>query len=102
MIAVVLVVAVSAGMLILTRPSVRALGPELRIWVAAYGVYLLAVFFPQSSLFRLLLPMIPLAGALALPRSRAYRVALVLAAIAGQWVWIDVVWRMTTADWTPP
>ncbi|WP_328706926.1 hypothetical protein [Clavibacter zhangzhiyongii] len=99
-IAVVLVVAVSAGMLLL--PAVRALGPELRIWVAAYGVYLLAVFFPQSSLFRLLLPMIPLAGALALPRSRAYRVALVLVAIAGQWVWIDVVWRMTTADWTPP
>jgi hypothetical protein len=99
-VAVVLVVAASAAPLLL--PAVRALGPDLRIWVLAYGVYLLAVFFPQSSLFRLLLPMIPLAGALALPRSRAYRVALVLVAVALQWVWIDVLWRMTPADWTPP
>ncbi|OUE27050.1 hypothetical protein BFL37_02940 [Clavibacter michiganensis] len=99
-VAVVLVVVAFGGMLLL--PAVRALGTDLRIWILAYGVYLLAVFFPQSSLFRLLLPMIPLAGALALPRSRAYRVALVLAAVAGQWIWIDVIWRMTTADWTPP
>ena len=47
----------AAGLLLL--PAVRALGPDLRIWVAAYGVYLLAVLFPQSSLFRLLLPMLP-------------------------------------------
>jgi hypothetical protein len=99
-VAVLVVVAGFAGVLLL--PAVRALGPDLRIWVLAYGVYLLAVFFPQSSLFRLLLPMIPLAGALALPRSRAYRVALLLAAVALQWVWIDVLWRMTPGDWTPP
>lgn len=93
---------VAAFVLILTRPSVRALGPELRIWVASYGLYLLAVFFPQSSVFRLLLPMIPLAGALAVPRSRAYRVAVVLAMVVGQWLWIDLVWRATAGDWTPP
>ncbi|OUE20058.1 hypothetical protein BFL36_11790 [Clavibacter michiganensis] len=93
---------VAAFVLILTRPSVRALGPELRIWVASYGLYLFAVFFPQSSVFRLLLPMIPLAGALAVPRSRTYRVAVVLAMVAGQWLWIDLVWRATAGDWTPP
>lgn len=99
-VAVLLVVAGFA--LMLTRPSVRALGPDLRIWIAAYGLYLLAVFFPQSSLFRLLLPMIPLAGALAVPRSRAYRVAVVAAMVVGQWLWIDVMWRATAGDWTPP
>jgi hypothetical protein len=93
---------VAAFVVVLTRPSVRALGPELRIWVASYGLYLLAVFFPQSSLFRLLLPMIPLAGALAVPRSRAYRAAVVVAMVAGQWIWIDLVWRATAGDWTPP
>ncbi|MBT1635685.1 hypothetical protein [Clavibacter michiganensis] len=93
---------VAAFVLILTRPSVRALGPELRIWVASYGLYLIAVFFPQSSVFRLLLPMIPLAGALAVPRSRAYRVVVVLAMVVGQWLWIDLVWRATAGDWTPP
>jgi hypothetical protein len=99
-VAVVLAVVAFGAMLLL--PAVRALGADLRIWILAYGLYLLAVFFPQSSLFRLLLPMMPLAGALALPRSRVYRVALLVAAVVGQWVWIDVLWRMTTSDWTPP
>jgi hypothetical protein len=93
---------VAAYVLVLLRPSVRALGPEVRIWLAAYGLYLLAVFFPQSSLFRLLVPMIPLAGALAVPRSRVYRVAIVLAMVVGQWLWIDLIWRATASDWTPP
>jgi len=99
-IAVLLVVAAFA--LMLTLPSVRALGPDLRIWIASYGLYLLAVFFPQSSLFRLLLPMIPLAGALAVPRSRTWRVAVVAAMVVGQWLWIDLLWRATAGDWTPP
>ena len=99
-IAVLLVVAAFA--LMLTRPSVRALGPDLRIWIASYGLYLLAVFFPQSSVFRLLLPMIPLAGALAVPRSRTWRVCVVAAMVVGQWLWIDLMWRATAGDWTPP
>jgi hypothetical protein len=100
--AIAVLLAVAAFVLILLRPSVRALGPDLRIWIASYGIYLFAVFFPQSSVFRLLLPMIPLAGALAVPRSRAYRVAVVVAMIVGQWIWIDVLWRATAGDWTPP
>ncbi len=100
--AIAVLLAVAAFVLILLRPSVRALGPDLRIWIASYGLYLFAVFFPQSSVFRLLLPMIPLAGALAVPRSRAYRVAVVVAMVVGQWIWIDVFWRATAGDWTPP
>ena len=43
----------------------------MRLWSASYLVYLLLVFFPQSSIFRLLVPLSPLWGAFALPRSTA-------------------------------
>ncbi|MEO6942403.1 MAG: hypothetical protein ABI124_05205 [Terrimesophilobacter sp.] len=80
----------------------RRLGVTLRFWVASYGLYLLAVFFPQSSTFRLLLPMFPLAGALAQPRSRTYRILLVAVFIIGQWVWCYYCWWVDGYDWTPP
>ena len=83
-------------------PSVRRLGGTLRIWLASYGLYLLAVFFPQSSTFRLLIPLFPLAGALAQPRSRTYRIVLVLVSIIGQGVWIYYCWWVDGYDWTPP
>ena len=83
-------------------PSVRRLGGTLRIWLASYGLYLLAVFFPQSSTFRLLIPLFPLAGALAQPRSRSYRIVLVLVSIIGQGVWIYYCWWVDGYDWTPP
>src|SRR5690606_834489 len=67
-----LLLLVAGFALLLVVPAVRRLGVELRIWLAAYGIYLLAVFFPQSSTFRLLMPMFPLAGVLAQPRSRWY------------------------------
>jgi hypothetical protein len=44
------------------RAARAALGVELRLWTASYLVYLLAVFFPQSSIFRLLLPLSPMWG----------------------------------------
>ena len=47
----------------------KRLGVEMRLWSASYLVYLLLVFFPQSSIFRLLVPLSPLWGAVALPRS---------------------------------
>lgn len=83
-------------------PSVRRLGVDLRFWVASYGLYLLAVFFPQSSTFRLLTPMFPLLGALAQPRSRLYRVALVVVFTALQWGWLYICWAYIGYDWSPP
>jgi hypothetical protein len=83
-------------------PAVRRLGVDLRFWVAGYALYLLAVFFPQSSTFRLLMPMFPLLGALAQPRSVVYRAGLVLLGIAGQWGWLLLCWGVDGADWTPP
>jgi hypothetical protein len=83
-------------------PWVRRLGPDIRFWVASYALYLLAVFFPQSSTFRLFVPFFPLWGALAQPRSWVYRLALVLLCVLGQVGWIHIAWWVDGYDWTPP
>lgn len=86
----------------LFTPWARRLGPDLRFWIASYALYLLAVFFPQSSTFRLLVPLFPALGALAQPRSKLYRVGLVLLFIAGQVAWVQIAWWVDGYDWTPP
>ncbi len=88
--------------LALFAPAVKRLGIDLRFWVASYGLYLLAVFFPQSSTFRLLMPMFPLLGAVAQPTSTLYRVSIVVLCILGQWGWLLICWGVDGADWTPP
>lgn len=83
-------------------PRVRKVGPEIRLWSASYVVYLLAVFFPQSSIFRLLVPLSPLWGAAAVPRSRLWRGGLVVACLAGQWWWIYNMYALGNAYWQIP
>jgi hypothetical protein len=66
----------------LTRPSTRVLGPDLIGYTASYAAYLVAVFLPQQSLFRMLLPLSPLLGAPVLsrtPRSRRITLAVLVA-----------------------
>jgi hypothetical protein len=55
------------------RAARAAARPEMRLWSASYVLYLLVVFFPQSSIFRLLLPLAPLYGAIAAPRHALWR-----------------------------
>ena len=98
----VVVLLIAAFALSLVIAPVRRLGADLRIWVLSYGVYLLAVFFPQSSTFRLLMPMFPLLGAVAQPKSVVYRVAMVCVFIAAQTGWLLLCWGVDGADWTPP
>ena len=98
---VLAVVAISFTLFMLT-PWVRRLGFDLRAWVISYALYLAAVFFPQSSTFRLLMPMFPLLGALSAPKSRVFRVALVVASVFGQWLWLHWCWWVDGYDWTPP
>ena len=83
-------------------PAVKKLGVDIRFWLASYGLYLVAVFFPQSSTFRLLAPLFPALGALAAPRSRIYRIVLVILSLALQWGWLLICWRVDGYDWTPP
>ncbi|TBN58578.1 hypothetical protein EYE40_07960 [Glaciihabitans arcticus] len=102
-----LVVPLAVGFLVgftvlLFSPWGRRLGPDLRFWSGSYLLYLLAVFFPQSSTFRLLVPIFPLWGALAQPRSAIYRWALVVLSIAGQVGWVYIAWFVDGYDWTPP
>lgn len=99
---VVLVVVLALFAITLFSPAVRRLGVDLRFWIVAYALYLLAVFFPQSSTFRLLMPLFPLLGALALPRSRVYRVGLVVLFVALQVGWLAIAWGVDGADWSPP
>lgn len=99
-IALVLLALAAAGMLF--APQVRRLGADLRLWSGSYLLYLFAVFFPQSSTFRLLIPLTPLAGALAVPRSRAYRIGVLALCVIGQWVWIDQVYAQGSTFWQVP
>lgn len=96
----ILLVALFAASLF--TPWVRRLGVDIRFWSASYGLYLLAVFFPQSSTFRLLLPLFPMLGAVAQPRSLGYRACLVVLFVAGQFGWLYLCWWVNGYDWTPP
>lgn len=88
--------------LFLFTPAVKKLGIDVRFWLASYGLYLLAVFFPQSSTFRLLVPLFPVLGAVAAPKSKIYRVIMVVLFIVLQWGWLLICWRIDGYDWSPP
>nr|WP_184752865.1 hypothetical protein [Microbacterium thalassium] len=96
-----LVVAGIAAVLLFV-PAVKALGPEIRLWSASYLVYLLAVFFPQSSVFRLLVPLSPLWGAAAVPRSVWWRGGVVAVCLLGQWWWIYNMYALASMYWQIP
>lgn len=97
----VLIVAGLGAALVWARP-VRLLGPEIRLWSVSYLLYLLAVFFPQSSIFRLLVPLSPLWGALAVPRSRTWRICVLIVALVGQWWWIYNMYALGNRFWQIP
>lgn len=82
---------------VLHAPPVARLGVELRLWCACYMGYLLVFLHPQTSTFRMLLPLFPLAlGAALLSRSKAYRGTVVVLFLLLQIVWIVWLWA-----WAP-
>jgi len=103
-------------------PAMRRMPVELRCWIVAYALYLLAVFFPQSSTFRLLVPLAPALGAIALgivsvghgslgrrlpraavgPLRGVLEVLAIAIGIAGQVLWVHLGWWVDAYDWTPP
>ncbi|MFE4198562.1 hypothetical protein ACFRJ9_22165 [Paenarthrobacter sp. NPDC056912] len=83
--------------LVMMSKPVRALGTELRLWCACYMGYLLVFLHPQTSTFRMLLPLFPLAlGAAQLSKSKAYRGTVVVMFVLLQIVWIVWLWA-----WAP-
>ncbi len=99
---VLLVIAVGLFAAALFTREAKRLGVDLRIWIASWTIYLLAVFFPQSSVFRLFMPIFPILGAIAQPRSLVYRIGIVLLFIAGQVGWVYIAYWSDGYDWTPP
>jgi hypothetical protein len=87
---------------LIASPAVGRLGSDIRFWSISYALYLLAVFFPQSSTFRLLAPLFPLLGAFAIPRARWYRWGLVALFLVLQVGWLLICWGIDGRDWTPP
>nr|WP_307038066.1 hypothetical protein [Arthrobacter sp. B3I4] len=80
------------ALLMMSRP-VAALGAELRLWCICYTGYLLVFLHPQTSTFRMLLPLFPLALSAALvSRSRAYRGTVVVMFLLLQLVWVVWLW----------
>ncbi|NNH04688.1 hypothetical protein HLA99_12620 [Microbacterium ulmi] len=88
--------------LLLFEPHVRRLGVDVRLWSASYLVYLAAVAFPQSSIFRLLVPLSPLWGAAALARSVPWRIGVLAACLLGQWWWIYNMFALANTYWQVP
>jgi hypothetical protein len=86
---------------LLLSPPLRRLGEASRLWLASYALYLFAVFFPQSSAFRLLMPMAPIAGA-AVPRGRVARAAVLLACVGLQALWLWCVDGQQQVYWSVP
>ncbi len=79
--------------LLLFSPPVVRLGAEIRLWCACYMGYLLLFLHPQTSTFRMLLPLFPLAlGAALVSRSRAYRGTVLVMFVLLQIVWIVWLW----------
>lgn len=94
------------GAVFLNSKAVRRIGPDLRVWSGMYLLYLMAVLHPQSSTFRMMLPLFPLALAAAfISTSRAYRWSVLVMFALLQIVWIVWLWQfaaISTGQAWPP
>jgi len=93
---------VAAAVVLLAGPWRRGVALEPRLWTIAYLLYLAAVWFPQSSTWRLLMPIFPAAAIVAALRPTWARAVLLAACIVLQPVWIWFCWQVNGADWTVP
>ncbi|MBT1673756.1 hypothetical protein [Curtobacterium flaccumfaciens] len=88
-----LVVVVLAGAVwFFSRRSTRALGTDVLAFTASYGLYLVAVFLPQQSLPRLLMPMAPLLGSDVFVGTRRRAVTWLVVGVCLQPVAIVLLW----------
>ncbi|GAB3282780.1 glycosyltransferase family 39 protein [Sinomonas notoginsengisoli] len=97
---------VAVAALYFTSTHVRRIGVEMALWCGAYVAYLLAVLHPQTSTFRMMLPLFPLALAgVRLSRSRSYRWTALVMFVLLQIVWVVWLWVWARlpegGDWPP-
>lgn len=95
------VLAVAA--LALTAPSLRRLGAPAWFWCVGYTLYLLAFFDPTTSVFRILIPLTPVAWALAASTTTRRRATLLAACVVGQLFWVSWLWDLgsVSVTWVP-
>jgi hypothetical protein len=74
------------------RRGIRALGVETLATGASYALYLLAVFMPQQSIFRVAMPLAPLLGDPGIAGRPWLRRTVLAVAIAAQPVCVGVLW----------
>jgi hypothetical protein len=74
------------------RRSIRSLGIESLATGASYALYLLAVFMPQQSVFRVAMPLAPLMGDPAIAERAWLRRLILVLGIAAQPVCVGVLW----------
>jgi hypothetical protein len=86
---------VAGAVLWLRRSSLAAIGPVARLYSIFYAAYLFAVFLPQQSLFRLLLPLSPLLGDPALDRGPRFRTIVLAACVPLQFGAIVLLWFLS-------
>ena len=90
------VILVCAAAVIFTRwmmqPSVRQLGPDLHGFLAGYGLYVFAVFLPQQSILRIVMPMTPLLASATFTKTPRRRLAVLITGFSLQPVAILGLW----------
>ena len=89
---VLVIIVIAAFVWWLTRRSLRRLGPELLSFSGGYLLYLVAVFLPQQSLLRIMMPLAPLLADPALSATRLRRRTLLAIGIGLQPVAIVLLW----------
>lgn len=97
-----LVLLVGGMIALLVSPAGRTMGRTMQQFCWGYGIYLLLFFTPQTSTLRLLLPLFPLALALAASRSWAARAVVLGAFTVLQVVWVGWLWHFTPPADLPP
>lgn len=90
------------GVIVLMAIQLRRFGVEMVAWSIAYPFYLFAVFFPQSSTWRLLIPLFTWVGLAGLIRSWLGRALVILLCILGQWLWLHYCWHIGANTWVVP
>ncbi|ARC58461.1 hypothetical protein AS850_15345 [Frondihabitans sp. 762G35] len=74
------------------KPSLRRLGVDIRAFLTAYALYLFAVFLPQQSLPRLLMPLAPLVAVDSITHRKHLRHLVLGSGMALQFVAIVTLW----------
>lgn len=99
---VVFVAVLALFVLIMMSGPGRSMGRVSNHFVWGYAVYLLIFFNPQTSTFRMLLPMFPMALVLAVSNSWALKWTVLGASVILQVWWLTSLWGLSPGGVTPP